>query len=214
MVYIRISFRWQSRVLNLIGFWGFSLRPVYVHCELIICISTHSGIAESDKSTCLSNMDQTEKPPIPSNTHRSLGARTLNVQVSTLPFLQSCFHACLVFPFAVPLPLSPLALFPICGIKPWWYTYRSFSLFVLILFVSPLQRTEDSSVRFCGSVWGETEEAPRSSWKQAAYLYIEGFVNGRMAVFCFPLTSFTHFWTFKAKLIWESSSQVKKFDRW
>ncbi len=133
-----------------------------------ICISTHSGIAESDKSTCLSKMHQTEKPPIPSNTHRSLGARTLNVQVSTLPFLQSCFHACLVFPFAVSLPLSPRALFPVCGIKPWWYTYRSFSLFVLILFVSPSQRTEDSGLRFCGSVWGETEEAPRSSWKQAA----------------------------------------------
>ncbi len=147
-------------------------------------------------------MHQTEKPPIPSNTHRSLGARTLNVQVSTLPFLQSCFHACLVFPFAVSLPLSPRALFPVCGIKPWWYTYRSFSLFVLILFVSPSQRTEDSGLRFCGSVWGETRKL-RGRVENRLHV-CEGFVNGRVSVFCFPFTSFTLFWTFKSNLRWES----------
>lgn len=42
-----------------------------------------------------------------------------------------------------------LARLWICGVKSWCYTYRTFSLSTLILFVSPFQRTGDMTASMC-----------------------------------------------------------------
>lgn len=60
-----------------------------------------------------------------------------------------------------PLPLSlPPALFAICGVKSWWYTYRTFPLSDLILFVSPFQEAEDMSESLFGAAGRGARKAP------------------------------------------------------
>lgn len=151
------------------------------------------------KLTCLLNMGQLEKPPLLKITHRWLDARNFNIQVSTLPFLQRCFHAFLVFSFSAPLLLSPLPLFPVRGVKPWWYTYRSFFLFVLILFVTHFQRAEDSLVRFFWSARGEMEEKLRSGLKHICYMWVSGTVRYQS----FASFDILHFWAFETQFVQE-----------